>query len=255
MSKDSVAHAIAPASTVRTFAETLLPVVSECKWHWNDDGWFVRAVDPGKIALLSPIDVGTQAFEAYDAPGSATVGVNLVRLLDYIKPANADTLVELSVNMETRHLDITFGNTDTSLALIDPEAIRSEPDQPDLDLPNEIAVEGADLKHAHTMTDMLSNHIALQADPDARNVVFSASGDTDETTITLGDEDLLDARVDKDVESLFSNEYFGNLVSPIPDDAEVTIRFGDEFPMRLRYDALDGYMNVGAMLAPRIQTR
>lgn len=254
MSDESVVHAIASVDTLETYFETLKHLVDECKLHMSDEGFHVSAVDPANVAMMDYCDLAPRAFEAYDAPGAVTVGVNIGRLLDVLDPAGSDTLVDWNMNMETRKLEIQYGSTSHSLALIDPDQIRSEPNQPDLDLPNEVVIEGSDFKHALTVTDLVSDHVFIRGNIDKRQVEFFAQGDTDDTTVEYGDEDVIDAFIDADDEAIFSHEYLECFAKPIPNDAEVTLRFADENPVRLSWGAIEGAMDVRQMCAPRIQS-
>lgn len=255
MSDESVVHAIAEAKTLRTFISTLTPLVSECKLHMSSEGWQVSAVDPANVAMIDRCDLAPRAFEAFDAPGAVTVGINLERFEEYLDPADADQLVDVNVNMERRHLELTYGTTETSMALIDPEAIRAEPDSPPLDLPNEVVLEGSDLDHAVTVADIMGDHLSIVGEPDERHVAFTSQGDKDDVAVTYGDEEVIDASIDEECESLFSLDYMIDLVDPIPDDAEVTVRFTEEMPVKMDWQNLGGDLDVQQTLAPRIQRR
>lgn len=231
------------------------PFVQEVKAHFNNDGVRVAAVDPANIAMIAPATLSPRAFESYDAPGSVTIGVNLTTLLDRVGHADADDLLHLAVDMETRKLQIEYGAADLRMGLIDPEAIRSEPDAPDIDLPNTVTLTGAALAEALDIVEMVSDHVEIECDPDAREVVFRGGGDIDDATVAYGDEDLADPTdVPESTLSLFSIDYLQAFADPIPDDAAVTLALGDEFPTVWEWSALDGAFEVTEMCAPRIQS-
>lgn len=231
------------------------PLVQEAKLHFDGDGITARAVDSANVCMVGPVSLAPRGFEAYESPGRVTIGVSLSALLDKLGPAESDQLVEFEVDMETRHLVLRYGTTEISQALIDPESIREEPDVSDLDLPNTLVVEGSAFSHAVTVADMVSGHVTIEGRPDEREVRFYAEGDTDDVNDTLGDEDTLDGtKIAEAAESLFSLDYLDCLANPIPDDAEVTIQFGQEFPTILTWEAFDGEMEARQQLAPRIAT-
>jgi proliferating cell nuclear antigen len=141
----------------------------------------------------------------------------------------------------------------STLALIDPDSIRQEPDIPDLDLSATIVVEGAQLGRGITAADMVSDHIRLRVDPEAEAFLIEAEGDTDDVNLDLGTDDLIDLEPGR-ADSLFSLDYLKDMNKAIPGDAEVTIELGEEFPVKLHYDFAEGLGNVTFMLAPRIQS-
>jgi len=246
-----VAEGIIEAKALREYIDVFTPLVSEGKIHWNDEGLLARVVDAANVAMLEA-SLSTAYFESYDAPGAVTVGMDFNRLLERIKPADSNDLVHLAVDMETRRLQIQYGNADLSMALIDTDAIRQEPDMPDLDLPNWMVVEAQHIKHAREIADIVTDHLFIRGKPDERMVAFVGQGDTDDATVTLGEDEIIEASIDVETESVYSLDYVEDLTDPIADGTEVTVTFGDEFPVILEYEGLDGHLSGTGYLAPRI---
>ncbi|SEA19714.1 proliferating cell antigen [Haloplanus vescus] len=243
--------AIVSASTLRDALDSVSVLVDECKMRLNEDGLSIRAVDPANVGMVDlSLDAG--AFESYEADGGV-IGVNLARLEDIAGMGNAGDLVHLELDEETRKLHIRIDGLSYTLALIDPDSIRQEPDIPDLDLPAEIVVEGNQLDRGITAADMVSDHINLRVDESAETFHIEAEGDTDDVDFEMGTDDLI--RLDAGpADSLFSLDYLKDMNKAIPGDAEVTIELGEEFPVKLHYDFAEGMGNVTFMLAPRIQS-
>lgn len=137
------------------------------------------------------LTLAASAFESYET-GGGRIGVNLTRLQGVLGMADADRLVQLALDKETRKLHIQLGGLDYTLALIDPDNIREEPDIPDLDLPATIVVEGRDIDRAVTAADMVSDHSALGVDEDESTFHVEAAGDTDKVDLRLDESDLID---------------------------------------------------------------
>jgi proliferating cell nuclear antigen len=244
-------NAIVSADTLQATLDSVGVLVDECKIHLGEAGVEIRAVDPANVGMVD-LALDTAAFESYEADGGV-IGVNLVRLKDIAGMANADQLVHLELDEETRKLHISIDGLEYTLALIDPESIREEPDLPELDLPAEIVIEGRDIDRAVTAADMVSDHIELGVD-DTRNVFYvKAQGDTDDVHLELNAEDLIDLSVGA-ASSLFSLDYLDDMNRAIPKDAEVTTELGEEFPVKLHFDIAEGQGRVTYMLAPRIQS-
>jgi proliferating cell nuclear antigen len=192
------------------------------------------------------------AFESYEADGGV-IGVNLAKLEDFVGMASGDQLVELELDEETRKLKIRMDGLSSTLALIDPDSIRQEPDIPDLDLAADIVLEGAQLDRGIKAADMVSDHVRLRVDADAEAFHIEAEGDTDDVDFTLGTDDLI-ALTAGAADSLFSLDYLKDMNKAIPKDAEVTVELGEEFPVKIHYAVAEGQGNVTYMLAPRIQS-
>ncbi len=244
-------NAIVSADTLQATLDSVGVLVDECKIHLEGGGLEIRAVDPANVGMVD-LTLDSSAFESYEADGGL-IGVNLVRLQDIAGMADSDQLVHLELDEETRKLHISIDGLEYTLALIDPDSIREEPDLPDLDLPATIVIEGRDIDRAVTAADMVSDHIELGVDEDEETFYVKAEGDTDDVHLELGAGDLIDLVVGS-ASSLFSLDYLKDMNRAIPADAEVTMELGEEFPVKLHFDIAEGEGTVTYMLAPRIQS-
>ena len=244
-------RAIVSADTLLSTIDSVGVLVDECKIHLNDDGLEIRAVDPANVGMVD-LSLDASAFESYEADGGV-IGINLSRMQEIAKMADSGQPVSLELDEETRKLEIQIDGLEYTLALIDPDSIRQEPDIPDLDLPAEIVIEGRDINRAVKAADMVSDHIALGVDDANETFYVEAQGDTDDVHLELDREDLIDLTVGA-ARSLFSLDYLKDMNKAIPGDAEVTIELGEEFPLKLHFEIAEGMGNVTYMLAPRIQS-
>ncbi|WP_232703441.1 DNA polymerase sliding clamp [Halobacterium wangiae] len=243
--------AIVSADTLRETLDSVSVLVDECKIHLDEDGLSIRAVDPANVGMVD-LDLGAAAFESYEADGGI-IGVNLSRLEDIAGMADAGQLVQLELDEETRKLHIQIEGLEYTLALIDPDSIRQEPDIPDLDLSAHVVVEGKDIDRAVRAADMVSDHIALGVDTADELFYVDAAGDTDDVHLELTRDDLIDLEAG-DAHSLFSLDYLKDMNKAIPKDAEVELELGDEYPVKLHFDIAEAQGHVTYMLAPRIQS-
>ncbi|WP_256402123.1 DNA polymerase sliding clamp [Halorubrum salinum] len=243
--------AIVGASTFQDALDSVSVLVDECKIRLNEEELSIRAVDPANVGMVD-LTLEAAAFESYEADGGV-IGVNLARLEDIAGMANSGDLIHLELDEETRKLHIEIDGLSYTLALIDPDSIRQEPDIPDLDLAAEIVVEGAQIGRGITAADMVSDHIRLRVDESDEAFYIEAEGDTDDVDLELTREDLI-ALTAGPADSLFSLDYLKDMNKAIPSDAEVTVELGEEFPVKLHYGFAEGLGNVTFMLAPRIQS-
>jgi proliferating cell nuclear antigen len=243
--------AIVSAETLRDALDSVSVLVDECKIRLNEDGLAIRAVDPANVGMVD-LELDASAFESYETDGGV-IGVNLARLEEFAGMADSGQLVQLELDEETRKLHIKIEGLEGTLALIDPDSIRQEPDLPDLDLPAEVVIEGKDIGRAVKAADMVSDHIALGVDASEEIFYVDAEGDTDDVHLELTTDDLI-ALTPGDARSLFSLDYLKDMNKAIPKDAEVTMELGEEFPVKMHFDLAEGNGSVTYMLAPRIQS-
>lgn len=242
--------AIVSSGTLLAALDSVSVLVDECKLRLEEDGVTIRAVDPANAGMVN-LRLDTSAFESYESDGE-TIGVDLTRLEDIAGMANADDLIHLELDEKTRKLHIQIDGLEYTLALIDPDSIRQEPDLPDLDLPATIGIEGRNIDRAVTAADMVSDHIALGVDAEDEYFYVDAEGDTDDVHFELDRDELISLSAG-DAHSLFSLDYLKEMNKAIPNDAEVSVELGEEFPVNLYFDIAAGDGAVTFVLAPRIQ--
>lgn len=252
-----IAEAIVPAASLQTFIDHQLPLVSEARWHFDDDGLHVTAVDPANVGMVW-VDFDAAGFESYDSPGEAVVGVNLNAMDDKLSVANAGDLVHLSLDMETRKLHLDIRHISQSVALIDPDAIRQEPDTPDIEehMTTEATFTGEALTEAVSAIEMVTDHIGIESKKDPGHVRLYGEGDTDDTEAVFDEEadGLQFADVTADSMTLLSLNYVEDILKPVDTDASVDIEHGDEFPVQFWHEAAEGHIQIHNIIAPRIQT-
>ena len=243
--------AIATKSELESFTDPISQLVEECKVNLNEDGLHVRAVDPANVGMVES-NAHAGGFESYEADGGL-IGLNVDRFEDVIGMANSGDLVHLELDEETRKLTIQIEGMEFTLALIDPDSIRAEPDIPDLDLTSEIVLEGRQIDRGIKAADMVSDHITLAVDEKEELFEIEAEGDTDDVHIGLERDDLIDLQVGP-ARSLFSLDYLKDMSKAIDAGDEVTIELGEEFPVKLAFATEEGNVDVQYMLSPRIQS-
>jgi proliferating cell nuclear antigen len=227
-------------------------VVEECRIHLTEDGLVIRAVDPANVAMINE-QVSADAFGAYDTD-YGEIGVSLDPLNEILGIAdNDDDLIQFDYDAQTRKIQIMVNAVEYTLALIDPDSIRQEPDIPDLDLPASVGVKQSDLKQAVRAADMVSDHIRLRVDEHEQCFIAEAEGDTDDVEFELSADDLEEASFGT-ASSLFSLDYLKDLRKPVPKDTIVQMDMGEEFPVKLHFEMADGTVDVEYMLAPRIES-
>ena len=242
--------AIVDAETLSSALDSVSVLVEECKIHLDGDGLRIRAVDPANVGMVD-LTLDADAFEAYEADGGL-IGVDLSRLEDIAGMATSGQLIQLELDEETRKLHVQIEGLEYTLALIDPDSIRQEPDIPDLDLDARVVLEGRDVDRAVKAADMVSDHIALGVEENDEHFYVDASGDTDDVHLELTAGELIDLDV-APAHSLFSLDYLKDMNKAIPGDAEVTCELGEEFPIKIHFGFAEGQGQVTYMLAPRIQ--
>ena len=247
-------EAFIEASVLEDFLAPLDALSDEFRLQLTEDGFFVGLVDPANVAM-GHVELDSEHFETYHIDGEGgMVGLNIGRMTDILDFAETGDIVSLALDAETKELDIEFGGTSMQMATINPASVRQEPDVPDLDLPVDVTLEGAQFSRAVDLVDMVSDHLMVLGDPGESRWVVRGEGDTDTVEESFTKDDLIRGQVPDDHETFLSVEYLLDMVDPIPKAAEVRLRHATEYPVRWEYHIGDA-VSVENMLAPRIVNR
>lgn len=242
-----------PVATLSDVIAALRTIVDESKLRFDDDGLRSRAVDAANVAMVD-VTVPSGGFERLDVDDETTLGINLETLADVLGMAESGDVLIAELNAETKKLELSFPNTglEYTCALIDPDAIRQEPDIPDLDLGGEFVVPGRAIDRGLSAADLVSDHIRFEGVA-GDTLRLRADGDTDTVDLAI-DDALIDGELtgDGETESLFSLEYLSDITRPIGSDTAVTVDLGSEMPVKMHFGMGDD-IDVEAMVAPRIQ--
>lgn len=247
-------NATVAASKLQAYIDVFTPLVDEGKVHFSESGLSCSVVDPANVGLIGPAELSAEAFETWDVPGQGVVGVPFDTVDERLSPAKPDDLVTMTLDMSDRTLRLQFRNITQSVALIDPDAVRDVKNDPDIDVPNSVVLEGSQLEEARQVVDYVTDHLIIDGEPDERQVVIRGEGDVDDVELEYGDGETIQADVPEQTRVYLSLDYVTDLIKPIPGDAEVWIEFGDEHPITMDWEAAGGDVSVHQILSPRIVT-
>lgn len=245
------------SGTLKDFFSDIGTLVDECKLHVGNGGIAVRSVDPANVGMIE----AQLAPECFDELKSdrGVLGVNIGRVTDVLGLADGrNTLVNIVYDAEQRKLNFKQNGMEYTLATINPDSIRQEPDIPDLELGNHAVVPSKEVTHGIKAADMVAENAGLIATEgeDGPEVQITAEGDTDTCEYSINGESLQQAQLTPDDESLFSLDYLKNIRKTFPSSGTIEIAFADELPMKINIggDDDDTNKNIEIMLAPRIQS-
>ncbi|MDX1612265.1 MAG: DNA polymerase sliding clamp, partial [Candidatus Thermoplasmatota archaeon] len=199
-------RAVCKADVVKSVIDSLSTLVDEAKFEISAEGLTVRAVDAAHVAMVD-LRLSKGAFKNFEAE-DRELGLDIDKLKDTMRLAGADDEVEFEIEEEGR-MTVRFGNLVRRMSLVDTSGM-TDPKVPDLNLPAVITLPAGELDRGIKAAEGISDHVALQATEDGFEL--SASGDMDSVDLTLTEEVLQEITVEEDVRSLYSLDYFSNMV-------------------------------------------
>ena len=225
------------------------PLVNEVKLNVTSKGISIRAVDPAHVAMVD-LEINKDAFEDYKAK-DIELGIDMDKLAGIMRLSSSGEMVTLEFDEDTNRLIVKIGNLVRKMGLIDTAGM-PDPKMPNLNLPAKIIIKASELSQGVRASEAVSDHLALTVNKD--NFELFAEGDTDTVNLKLP-KDMLNELVTKsNCKSLFSIDYFSNMIKPVRSDDPVTIMLGNDNPIRVEFNIADNKGHVTYLLAPRIES-
>jgi len=237
------------SDVIKGIIDVTSPLVNEAKFNITAKGISLRAVDPAHVAMVD-LELRQAAFEEYNAT-DMELGIDLDKLSGIMKLAAAGDIVTLEYDEEANRLIVRIGNLVRRMGLIDTAGM---PDSkvPHLDLPAKAVVRAGELSKGVRASEAVSDHLALNIDKDSFELY--AEGDTDTVNLKLPKEMLLELQAPGKFRSLFSIDYFSNMIKPVRSEDPITINLGNDNPIRVDFDIAEKNGHVTYLLAPRIES-
>lgn len=225
------------------------PLVNEVKLNINSKGIFLRAVDPAHVAMID-LNITNEAFEEYKAD-DMELGIDMDKLSGIMRLSTAGDLISLDYDETANRLIVTIGNLVRKMSLIDTAGM-PDPKMPNLNLPAKAIIKASEINRGVKASEAVSDHLAIKVNKD--NFELFAEGDTDTVNLKLPKDLLVELKSDSNYKSLFSIDYFSNMIKPLKGEDNVTIHLGNDNPIKLEFDIADKKGHVKYLLAPRIES-
>ena len=186
------------------------PLVNEVKFNISPKGISLRAVDPAHVAMVD-LNVNSKAFDDYKAT-EMELGIDMDKFSSIMRLSSAGDIVTLEYDEDSNRLIVKIGNLVRRMSLIDTAGM---PDSkvPNLDLPAKAIVKASELSKGVRASEAVSDHLALSVDKDSFELY--AEGDTDTVNLKLPKDLLIELNSPGKFKSLFSIDYFSNMIKPV----------------------------------------
>jgi len=237
------------SEVIKNIIDVTSPLVNEAKFNITSKGLSLKAVDPAHVAMVE-LNINSAAFEEYKST-DMELGIDLDKLSGIMRLAHSDDTVTLEYDEKLNRLIVKIGNLVRRMGLIDTAGM---PDSkvPDLDLPAKAVIIASELSKGVRASEAVSDHLALSVDKDAFELF--AEGDTDTVHLKLPKDLLIELNTSGKYKSLFSIDYFSNMIKPVKSEEAISISLGNDNPIRVDFDIAGKNGHVTYLLAPRIES-
>ncbi len=234
---------------IKGIIDVTSPLVNEIKFNITSKGMSLKAVDPAHVAMVE-LTIKSNAFEEYKSD-DMELGVDLDKLSGIMRLATSGDIVTLEYDEKSNRLIVKIGNLVRRMGLIDTAGM---PDSkvPNLELPAKAIITSSELSKGVRASEAVSDHLALSIDKEAFELF--AEGDTDTVNLKLPKDLLVELNSPGKFKSLFSIDYFSNMIKPVKAEEPITISLGNDNPIRVDFDIAEKKGHVTYLLAPRVES-
>ncbi|HDQ16435.1 MAG TPA: proliferating cell nuclear antigen (pcna) [Bacteroidetes bacterium] len=225
------------------------PLVNEVKFNISPKGISLRAVDPAHVAMVD-LNVNDKAFEEFKAT-EMELGIDMDKLASIMRLSSSGDMVSLEYDEDTNRLIVKIGNLVRKMGLIDTAGM-PDPKMPNLNLPAKVILKSSELNQGVRASEAVSDHLSISVNKDSFELF--AEGDTDTVNLKLPKDLLVDINTPSKCRSLFSIDYFSNMIKPVKSEEPITIMLGNDNPIKVEFDIADKKGHVTYLLAPRIES-
>lgn len=229
--------------------DVISPLVNEIKLNITPKGISIRAVDPAHVAMVD-LEVKSDAFEEFKAK-EMELGIDMDKLGSIMRLSTAGDMISLEYDNDANRLTVRIGNLVRRMGLIDTAGM-PDPKMPSLNLPAKVVLKSSEISQGVRASESISDHLALSVNKDTFELF--AEGDTDTVNLKLPKDLLVDINAPSKCKSLFSIDYFSNMIKPVKSDNPLTIHLGNDNPIQVEFDIADKKGHVTYLLAPRIES-
>jgi proliferating cell nuclear antigen len=233
---------------MRTIVETLGVVVEEARLDFFEDSLQVRVVDPSHVAMIK-MDVDSAAFDTWEVD-ETKLGLEMRRIKDLLSVAAASDIVDLTYDEANGMVKLNMGRIDMNLRPLDNSTL-SPPNVPSLELPCGVTMAGADLAQALRAARQVGDLVNVSLD--SKSFTVNVQGSTDSVNVCFSSDELVAIDCDANASSQYSLTYLLPMSKIFSTVEHVSLRFGENFPLKLTFDFADGAGHVEYFLAPRVE--
>ncbi|HDI06699.1 MAG TPA: proliferating cell nuclear antigen (pcna) [Candidatus Aenigmarchaeota archaeon] len=238
---------------LRESFNAIAEIVDEGTFNIKKDGISLVCPDRAVIAVVDFLILPT-AFESYTCDKDTEVGLNILKILQFIKKAKPDDKLILSLDENEDRFELTLeGKTTRQFAIpIISVAKQEMQDLSRFKFENSAELDPSILKEGIENGALISDGISIKLSKDS--LVLRSEGDSSYTQIKIdaGNPQLYSINCKEEVIARYSIEYLSKMLKASRLSENVKIEFNKDYPLHLEYVIKDR-AKLGFILAPRIE--
>jgi len=231
--------------------EGIATIVEEVNFVASPDGLRLRALDPGRVAMVE-LYIPANLFKEYNVEQDTKIGVRLEDLNDVLKRAKKED--EISFEVSGGRLVITLaGRAERRFRFPLIDISGQEPPEPKLNFTVAAKMLSGMFRDALQDAELVSETVKMRAENG--NLWFIARGDKGEveTKFSITTGSLVELDVKETAEAIYGLDFLDKVVSKAYKVSDILgLRFATNMPLELTFDIAGGG-TLKYLLAPRME--
>ncbi len=238
------------AKTIREFSNIIIILVPEARIDFKQDGLFSKVMDPAHVAMIS-LEISKEAFQEYSVESDESLGMDIDKIRNILKLSGPNDIID--VKFDGKKISFRLGNLNVSTPLIDPSTLTT-PKIPTIELPNKIVTDISYLSTGIKAAEGIAEVVTFSFKADELKIYSKGETDSETTELTISKTMAKDFIYTSDAKSSFALDYLSKFIRSLESSQEISISVGNDFPLRMEANIMNGKGKVTFLLAPRIES-
>jgi proliferating cell nuclear antigen len=240
---------------LRESLNAISEIVDEGMFRFKKDGISLVTPDRAVIAIVDFLLLPT-AFESYKCDKDVEAGLNIVKLVQFIRKAKPEDKLTLSLDEEEDRFELTLdGNTTRKFAVPIISVMQQEmKDISKFDFKNKncVEVDPSVIKEGIENGALISDSVLLRLNQES--FILRSDGDSSYTQVKIdaGNPQMYSLKSDEEVFARYSIEYLSKMLKASKLSEKAKLEFNKDYPLHLEFMVKDK-IRLGFVLAPRIE--
>lgn len=236
--------------------KTIQILVDEAQLKFRQDGLYVKAMDPSRVAMVDAFWSKTMFLE-YEAK-DIDVTLNLSELIKLLNRGHKGDAVTLELTEAGKLLVniITEKGVTRNFSMPTLESSQEELPTPKIEFKVKTKLVLSELESAIDDTHLVANHCKIIAEKD-KKMVFQAKGDLMSADVTLNENSILEYVNENEITttSTYSLNYLTEMLKQLKTvTPSIELKFNKDMPLFVKNESDENAFNLTYYLAPRIET-
>jgi proliferating cell nuclear antigen len=242
-------------SLLRESFNAISEIVDEGTFRFKKDGISLVTPDRAVIAIVDFLILPT-AFESYKVDKETEAGLNIVKLVQFIRKAKPEDKLTLSMDEDEDRFELTLeGKTTRKFALPIVSVLQQEVkdiSKFDFKNKNNIEIDPNVVREGIENGALISDSAVLRLTNES--FFIRSDGDSSYTQIKIdaGNPQMYALKSEEEVAARYSIEYLSKMLKAGKLSDKVKLEFSKDYPLHMEFSIKDK-IRLGFILAPRIE--